>query len=218
MLMTLDPRPSTQMNLTIPNKFCGSRGAVGFTLFEIMVALCVVAILSAFAIPGFKKISDDMKINQTVNDTLALIKSMRSYYLIFNEFCPDGKYEYVDSKMRPFLPSCFITDRVGHGTQINPTCCPLNNSNYYYDVNLFLGRAGTIPHTLSLSMVKRNNSSNKGQESQLAEKLKACLGEIYVQYDPSPYGVLNIMMPECPVSNEASILTSKNISCENRYY
>lgn len=48
-----------------------------------MVALCVVAILTTFAIPGFKKISDDIKINTTVNDTLALVKSIRAHYLIF---------------------------------------------------------------------------------------------------------------------------------------
>lgn len=107
---TREPRLAAAANKTNRNNLTGAGNAVGrsclkigfpqiqatqagiakrrsnlsaFTLFEIMVALCVVAILTTFAIPGFKKISDDIKINTTVNDTLALVKSIRAHYLIF---------------------------------------------------------------------------------------------------------------------------------------
>ncbi|MDR1255032.1 MAG: prepilin-type N-terminal cleavage/methylation domain-containing protein [Puniceicoccales bacterium] len=62
----------------------------GFTLAEIMVALCIAAIFTAIAMPGFKKTMQDLKLNEFVCNFEGLIKAFRSYYLIFNEWPPDG--------------------------------------------------------------------------------------------------------------------------------
>ncbi|MDR0647253.1 MAG: prepilin-type N-terminal cleavage/methylation domain-containing protein, partial [Puniceicoccales bacterium] len=62
----------------------------GFTLIEVVVALCIVAILTAIAIPGFKKATEDFRLNATLEDTVDIMKACRAYYLIFNEWPGDG--------------------------------------------------------------------------------------------------------------------------------
>ncbi|MDR0756134.1 MAG: hypothetical protein LBE99_04455, partial [Puniceicoccales bacterium] len=37
-----------------------------FTLVEIIVALCIVAILTAIAVPGFRKATEDFRLNATL--------------------------------------------------------------------------------------------------------------------------------------------------------
>ncbi|MDR0755370.1 MAG: prepilin-type N-terminal cleavage/methylation domain-containing protein [Puniceicoccales bacterium] len=78
----------------------------GFTLAEIMVALCIVAILTAVAVPGFKKTMRDLKFNEFVCNFESLIKVFRSYYLIFNEWPADGNTNIVPSgNIRYLLPN-----------------------------------------------------------------------------------------------------------------
>ncbi|MDR0646994.1 MAG: prepilin-type N-terminal cleavage/methylation domain-containing protein [Puniceicoccales bacterium] len=38
----------------------------GFTLIEVVVALCIVTILTAIAIPGFRKVTEDFRVNECV--------------------------------------------------------------------------------------------------------------------------------------------------------
>ncbi|MDR2769032.1 MAG: prepilin-type N-terminal cleavage/methylation domain-containing protein [Puniceicoccales bacterium] len=76
----------------------------GFTLVEIMVALCIVTILSTIAIPGFKKATEDFRLNEFACNFDSLIKSFRSYYLIFNEWPADVSNNVIPSgNIRHFL-------------------------------------------------------------------------------------------------------------------
>jgi prepilin-type N-terminal cleavage/methylation domain-containing protein len=76
----------------------------GFTLAEVMVALCIVAIFTTIAVPGFKKTMQDLKFNEFACNFESLIKSFRSYYLIFNEWPADVNSNVVPSgNIRYFL-------------------------------------------------------------------------------------------------------------------
>jgi hypothetical protein len=48
-----------------------------------------VAILTAIAIPGFRKATEDFRLNEFACNFDSLIKAFRSYYLIFNEWPAD---------------------------------------------------------------------------------------------------------------------------------
>ncbi|MDR2396538.1 MAG: type II secretion system GspH family protein [Puniceicoccales bacterium] len=81
-----------------------NKRSCGFTLVEIMVALCIVAILTIIAVPGFKKTMRDLKFNEFACNFEGLIKAFRSYYLIFNEWPADVNDHIVPSgNIRYFL-------------------------------------------------------------------------------------------------------------------
>ncbi|MDR0647386.1 MAG: prepilin-type N-terminal cleavage/methylation domain-containing protein [Puniceicoccales bacterium] len=81
-----------------------NKQSCGFTLVEIVVTLCIVAILTTIAIPGFKKTMQDLKFNEFVCNFEGLIKAFRSYYLIFNEWPADvGTNAIPSGNIRRFL-------------------------------------------------------------------------------------------------------------------
>ena len=61
----------------------------GFTLFEMLVVIGIIALVSSVAVPAFKKSVDGVKINKTLDDIKVLMNGYRTYYLIFNEFPDD---------------------------------------------------------------------------------------------------------------------------------
>jgi type II secretory pathway pseudopilin PulG len=65
-----------------------------------------VAILAAIAIPGFRKATEDFRLNATLEDTLDIMKACRNYYIIFNEWPPDGGRNTIPAgNIRYFLPN-----------------------------------------------------------------------------------------------------------------
>jgi prepilin-type N-terminal cleavage/methylation domain-containing protein len=119
-----------------------SVGRNGFTLVEIIVALCIVAILAAIAVPGFKKATEDFRVNSTVEDTLDILKACRAYYLIFNEFSPDCN-DNIPTKLYPFVPSYLVNPSRKWNRR------PLGNAAYNYDLENFMS-IGT--HLLNLTV------------------------------------------------------------------
>jgi prepilin-type N-terminal cleavage/methylation domain-containing protein len=105
----------------------------GFTLVEIIVALCIVAILTAIVVPGFRKTMQDLKLNECVCNIECVIKACRNYYLIFNEFPPNGSDHMVPAgKIRCFLPNhLYKGDRF--------TYVPLGKSGNAFDFENTLG-------------------------------------------------------------------------------
>jgi prepilin-type N-terminal cleavage/methylation domain-containing protein len=78
----------------------------GFTLVEIIVALCIVAILTAIAVPGFRKATEDFRLNEFACNFDSLIKACRNYYLIFNEWPGDTSRGYIPpGNICYFLPN-----------------------------------------------------------------------------------------------------------------
>jgi prepilin-type N-terminal cleavage/methylation domain-containing protein len=78
----------------------------GFTLIEIVVTLCIVAILTAIAVPGFRKATEDFRLNEFAYNFESLIKACRNYYLIFNEWPGDDSRNVVPvGNIHHFLPN-----------------------------------------------------------------------------------------------------------------
>ncbi|GEM_PF-1940256 len=71
------------------NRVSPSRSLSGFTLIEMMVVICVISIVSYFAVPGIKKAYEDHSYRGNAKMVDAIYNSLRSYYLIESEFPPD---------------------------------------------------------------------------------------------------------------------------------
>jgi prepilin-type N-terminal cleavage/methylation domain-containing protein len=113
----------------------GALSRSGFTLIEIVVTLCIVAILTAIAIPGFKKATEDFRLNSTLEDTLDILKACRSYYLIFNEF-PPNVWDDIPDKLLPFVPRHLIDPNRGQGGHARRwSCSPLGKAACNYDLD-----------------------------------------------------------------------------------
>jgi hypothetical protein len=73
-----------------------------------------VAILTAIAVPGFKKATEDFRLNATLEDTLGILKACRAHYLIFNEW-PPNVWDDISDKLLPFVPRHLIDPNRGQG-------------------------------------------------------------------------------------------------------
>ena len=84
------------------------KSIVGFTLMELMVVICIIAVL--FVTVGFrtKKVYEDFAMSNTMNELLVLENSCRSYYLIYNEFPKDTGNEQIYRKLVDFVPSYYF--------------------------------------------------------------------------------------------------------------
>jgi prepilin-type N-terminal cleavage/methylation domain-containing protein len=185
---------------------CSKVGALsrsGFTLIEIVVTLCIVAILTAIAIPGFKKATEDFRVNTTLEDTLAILKTCRAYYLIFNEF-PGDWTETIPDKLLPFAPGHLIgpSHRWNHK--------PLGKTAYRYDLDNFMS-TGDKPHSMGVSL--HGITPGTDEWNKCYNKFKSCLGEKYIT-DFSWCTRMACFLPECPGSMDFN----SNTMWENRYY
>ena len=87
----------------------------GFTLFELMVTLCIVSILATIALPGFRKTMREFRLNAFVDDYTDLIKAERAHHLIMNEWPPDtSSANILPSELIPFLPKRFYRPSYGY--------------------------------------------------------------------------------------------------------
>ena len=103
----------TRIHSDLPNK----RRLQGFTLFELMVTLCIVSILASIALPGFRKTIQEFRLNAFVDDYTDLIKVTWAYRLTLNEWPEDKDRNVIPPNVKPFLPKRFY-----------------NNSNNYFIV------------------------------------------------------------------------------------
>jgi prepilin-type N-terminal cleavage/methylation domain-containing protein len=183
---------------------CPSVSRNGFTLIEIVVALCIVAILSAIAIPGFKKATEDFRLNSTLEDTLDIMKACRAYYLIFNEWPADTNCDDIPDRLLPFVPRHLINPERGRGDLDHSwNCKPLWNQSYCYDIDNWDGR------TVAVTLLGIGEGADW---DKIYYKLRSIIGERYVLQ--AYYGGMWCLFPDCP----GSIDLKADITCENRYY
>jgi prepilin-type N-terminal cleavage/methylation domain-containing protein len=182
----------------------------GFTLIEIVVTLCIVAILSAIAIPGFRKVTEDFRLNATLEDTVDILKACRAYYLIFNEF-PLDKHAGIPDKLCPFVPSYLINPNRGANNQRTWTHLPLGNTAYIYDLDNFMDLSYKL-HSMGVSLYKLKTSTADWKKCY--NKFKSCLGEKYITTLISSNDRMFCILPECPGSMDLN----SNTLWENRYY
>jgi prepilin-type N-terminal cleavage/methylation domain-containing protein len=174
----------------------------GFTLIEIVVALCIVAILTVIAVPGFRKATEDFRLNTTLEDTVDILKACRNYYLIFNEFPPDTS-EDISDKLRPFVSSHLIKASTWSRR-------PLGQTAYAYDLDSFLDLSYK-PHSMGISL--RGIKPNTADWNKCYNKFKSVLGEKYIA-DFSLHDRMFCMLPECPGSTNPN----SDEQWDNRYY
>jgi prepilin-type N-terminal cleavage/methylation domain-containing protein len=134
----------------------------GFTLIEVVVALCIVAILSAIAIPGFRKATEDFRLNEFACNFEGLIKAYRSHYLIFNQWPADVSANNIPAgNIRYFLPNHLYKGNLFIYT-------PLRKSGIMFDCENWIGNSGASMKTVGLT------AYNLGTHFNLAwEKLQS---------------------------------------------
>jgi prepilin-type N-terminal cleavage/methylation domain-containing protein len=176
----------------------------GFTLIEIVVTLCIVAILAAIAIPGFRKVTEDFRLNATLEDTLDIMKACRVYYLIFNEFLPDTSTNGIPNRLRPFLPYHLIKTATGNWNRAAL-------GKYSYDIDNFM-TSSNKPHSagVSLSGLKPNTAD----WNKCYNKFKSIIETRYITTRIGSNDRMFCLLPECPGSTDPN----SNTTWENRYY
>jgi prepilin-type N-terminal cleavage/methylation domain-containing protein len=185
----------------------GALNRGGFTLIEIIVALCIVAILTAIAVPGFKKATEDYRLNSTVEDTLDIFKAFRAYYLIFNEFPLDESNGTIPSRLRPFVPNRLINPATGKWNTV-----PLGNKAYSYDIDNWMAHSSNKPRSMGISLcgIKQNTAD----WNKCYNKFKSRIGERYIIPWLHNNGYMFCLLPECPGSTDIN----GNTLWDNRYY
>ncbi|MDR0755619.1 MAG: type II secretion system GspH family protein, partial [Puniceicoccales bacterium] len=180
----------------------------GFTLVEIIVALCIVAILTAIAVPGFRKATEDFRLNATLEDTVDILKAFRAYYLIFNEFPPDATVlSAVPGRLKPFLPSRLINPATGKWNVV-----PLGNKAYCYDVDNWMSSGSNRPRSIGISLYGIKQSTVDWNKCY--NKFKSCVGERYITPWIHNNSHMICLLPECP----GSTIPNSTTKWENRYY
>jgi prepilin-type N-terminal cleavage/methylation domain-containing protein len=180
----------------------GALSRSGFTLIEIVVTLCIVTILTAIAVPGFRKATEDFRLNATLEDTLDILKAFRAYYLIFNEWPPDAG-DSIDAKLCPFVPNRLMNPSKRWNRR------PLNSTAYNYDWENFLNYASTSPHSVGISLIGIRPDTAVWDKCYL--KFQPVIKSRYIM---SRGDRMCCLMPECPGSTDPY----DKALWENRYY
>jgi prepilin-type N-terminal cleavage/methylation domain-containing protein len=173
----------------------------GFTLIEVVVALCIVTILTAIAIPGFRKATEDFRLNEFACNFDSLIKAYRSYYLIFNEWPGDGGLNTVPAgRILYFLPN-----HLHKGNQLTYT--PLRKSGTSFDFENWINlKNSTVP---AIGLTARSLSNDFQSAWEKLQSLGDYKNHFYNIKDVSLATNRDIFyrFPDIPLTNN-----------ENRYY
>jgi type II secretory pathway pseudopilin PulG len=164
-----------------------------------------VAILTAIAVPGFRKATEDFRFNTVLQDILDIQKACRAYYLIFNEF-PENGWNDIRDKLLPFVPRHLIDPNRGHEKHAHRWAHKAFGK-YDYHVNNFVNDEGTIGVSLILLM------PGTTEWNKYYNKFKSHLGERYISKS-SFNNRMFCILPECPGPTDLN----SNTLWEDRYY
>lgn len=77
-----------------------TRQSHGFTLIELIIALCMIAILSAYAIPNYRTFQQNQTMTHEINRLVATINHARNQSIIGQDhviLCATGSHEACDA-------------------------------------------------------------------------------------------------------------------------
>ena len=107
---------------------------MAFTLVEMMIVLCLISIVMTYAVPEIKKAYEDFRVNETLEHVRTLVSSFRSYYLLENEFPPDGSNtDLVEKNSVWCLPNCYYTRTLKNNNEYYLRIKPYQGT--YYDID-----------------------------------------------------------------------------------
>ncbi|MDR0647706.1 MAG: hypothetical protein LBF43_04805, partial [Puniceicoccales bacterium] len=154
--------------------------------------------------PGFRKVTEDFRLNTTLEDTVDILKACRAYYLIFNEFPPDCN-DNIPDKLCPFVPRHLMNPSKRWNRR------PLGKTAYNYDLDNVMS-LNYNPHSMGVSLI--NIKPGTADWNKCYNKFKSCLGEKYITTLTPVNNRMFCILPECPGSTDLN----SNTTWENRYY
>lgn len=184
----------------------------GFTLLEMMVVIALLVVVTTFAVPGFRKLYKDFKINEILDHVDTFFKGYRGYYLVNNELPPDSGTGEVKTVMVPYLPAHFFS-LPPSGEYSSESSCRLRvnvypNGEFDHDNWLSLTSGVVYPFRVFIGFYKLDANNRAMYE----KKLKAIYPFTHV-YNYSKW--LYVEFSEFSVN---SVQTESNTTGRNRYY
>ena len=110
---------------------------MGFTLIEMMVVIGIIAILSSFIVPGFKKAYDDFKIRETYAFIDDMFSFQISSYLIYSEWPMGANDDAIPVAQLPFLSQQIKKFFNLNSTDYYQKICRYRSSGLYKSFYLF---------------------------------------------------------------------------------
>lgn len=142
---------------------------------ELMVVIAIISIVSVTIGPGLKKAYESFRIKQTVDEFVSLMKSCRSYYLIFNEFPEDTGKGELPKNLKYFTPSHFFNKTLYSNKYYKLNIIPYGGTGY--DVENWLVKDDEPSAAKNTLLTMYFNTSND------REKLKKELEKIFSPTD-----------------------------------
>lgn len=169
-----------------------------------LVVIGMITIVMAVAISNLRKLFEDFRINQTVQEVDTLISSYRSYYLIMNEFPTDTNGDTLrDTKADWCLPRNFYTASP-HKFSIKPYKATK------FDFDVWTDNPGRdIQDCILINIYTLSDTA-------ITEKYKIKLSKLYPKnlLPPRPNGYLGVVFPELT----KDYTDSEPVSHRNRYH
>jgi hypothetical protein len=137
-----------------------------------------------------------------LEDTLDILKAHRTYYIIFNEWPGDGG-DNIAAKLCPFVLNHLMNPNRRWNRR------PLNSTAYNYDWENFVSYAGTLPHSVGISLIGIKPGTDAWDKCYL--KFQPVIRSRYIM---SRGDRMCCLLPECP----GSIDLNSNTTWDNRYY
>ena len=138
-----------------------SKSRKAFTLVEIMIVLAIVVIVTSVAIPSFKKARDNFAHFQNQENLTVLYTSMRSHYLVLNEFPEEEETTAIRKEAVWAIPSYYYKRTLKSGNSHELTINPSSDLPFVYHIdNSFSEENGTF----TISTYWDNNNKNYSLE------------------------------------------------------
>jgi general secretion pathway protein G len=138
-----------------------NRGASGFTLVELLIAIAIAGVLLLIAFPAYSDYKERVRVAQAVTDIKAMSALINNYYIDARRFPPDlnavGNAGKLDPWGRPYVYTD-LSDVKGKGkARKNKNLVPINSDFDLYSVGKDGASVGPLTAKTSQDDVIRAN-------------------------------------------------------------